>query len=153
MIEDLIEGISCYCDTEKKMTALDNICYSFGDYFKSYPEMNTEDNNKFYDYAEKHKNDKDFIKKYIHPDKEYPAIAQMGRKKVNYGFHTYLAIPDNDNKEGADIIIDKRLNKGRVGLAAGGALAAGGLAAYLIYKHNKKKKLEAERAARLADEI
>jgi hypothetical protein len=137
----------------KKMTALDNICYSFGDYFKSYPKMSMKDISKIDDYAVKHKNDKEFVKKYIHPDKEFPALAQVGGKKVNYGFHTYLAIPDNDNNKGADIIIDKRLNKGRVGLAAGGALAAGGLAAYLIYKHNKKKKLEAERAARLADEI
>jgi hypothetical protein len=29
MIEDLIEGIACYCDTEKKMNALSNVCYTF----------------------------------------------------------------------------------------------------------------------------
>jgi hypothetical protein len=29
MIEDLIEGIACYCDTEDKYRALENVCYTF----------------------------------------------------------------------------------------------------------------------------
>jgi hypothetical protein len=31
MIQDLIEGIACYCDTEDQYYALENLCYQFSD--------------------------------------------------------------------------------------------------------------------------
>jgi hypothetical protein len=191
MIEDLIEGIACYCDNDYQVNALNNM-YStlypnqrsfgfFGNLANAIKGKYNEAKKSYYDRHDKDKmirnlkyeRDQAIYDRKIDSDIHANVIKDAndtigtlyhndqsdlkGFNKVKNAAKRYKAeaeknagaVTENGN-------LKKSMHNWKVGAAVGGGLAgvaALGLGAYALYKHNKKKKLEAEKAAELASKI
>jgi hypothetical protein len=116
MIEDLIEGIACYCDTEDKCRALLNVSYSFNDWI-----------NKGKDYVKEHnpfksksnQDDEDEALRYrVKKSNDWDHLAAVNQKY-------YDKIVDRQNKLDSKKLKDDTVKKIIPGVGAVGGVGIG----------------------------